>query len=142
MCDWLWLVHCLVTEVGGCECEPEPVVIFHIYLGSVSHFWSYTLLIITIMIKLLNTNQLPHPKPGPAPGQSISKSQFYCETVQLLIRSALLFDWCLVLMRGGWSDVTSCHDILIYNTQNVSWVKHSDIKLWFVIQYNFILYGN
>ena len=37
------------------------VVIFHIYLGSVSHFCSYTLLIITIMIQLLNTNKLPHP---------------------------------------------------------------------------------
>ena len=64
-----WLVCPLYCDGGGWVWACEPVVIFHIYLGSVSHFCSYTLLIITIMTQLLNTNKLPHlqPSPWPAP---------------------------------------------------------------------------
>ena len=66
-----WLVCPLYCDGGwvgvSLDTSWDSVVIFHIYLGSVSHFCSYTLLIITIMTQLLNTNKLPHLQPQPSP---------------------------------------------------------------------------
>ena len=136
-----WLVRPLYCDGGGRGGACEPVVIFHIYLGSVSHFCSYTLLIITIMIQLLNTNKLPLHQPGPWPVPfKIIVLLWNCSVIDT--RGFVVWLVSGVVGEGRRSDVTSCHEILIYNTRNVSSVKHNNIKLCLVVQYNFIIYGN